>query len=301
MVQEHHNKKFDSNWISQTFAFAAFGNGLIAIISGLLASGVELVWGTVAPFDLAIVALVACGICIARNWTENYGSVTSHSDQNLGTSLCAAVGQVVMSPELILCGIIQSLFESSMYGFVFMWTPAMPDDINHGIVFACFMAATMLGSGAFSALRQQGCSLMTILMGVFLFGGAALSCPIISNDAHLLLGGFIVFEMMCGVYFASFYALRSEIVPDRGRATILNLYRVPMNILVLMLFLNINILSTNGIFGCCVIMMGLGFCCTFALYRLRLNSLLSSDSEPAKDDVESIPLEIMESTSVGDD
>lgn len=43
---------------------------------------------------------------------------------------------------------MQSLFEAAMYTFVFLWTPALSprgEKIPHGMVFACFMAASMVG------------------------------------------------------------------------------------------------------------------------------------------------------------
>lgn len=53
------------------------GNGLIAIVSGLLAHGlvVGLKMGPVAPFDAAICVLLVGGTIIISSWSENYGDV----------------------------------------------------------------------------------------------------------------------------------------------------------------------------------------------------------------------------------
>jgi hypothetical protein len=56
---------------------------------------------------------------------------------------------VSADPKILLLGAIQSLFEASMYTFVFLWTPALSpkgEPVPHGMVFACFMMACMLGS-----------------------------------------------------------------------------------------------------------------------------------------------------------
>ena len=40
---------------------------------------------------------------------------------------------------------MQSLFEGSMYTFVFLWTPALSpagEHLPHGMIFACFMVGT---------------------------------------------------------------------------------------------------------------------------------------------------------------
>lgn len=61
----------------------------------------------------------------------------------LDVILCCA------DPKIALLGAIQSLFEASMYTFVFLWTPALSpngEHLPHGMIFACFMMACMLGS-----------------------------------------------------------------------------------------------------------------------------------------------------------
>lgn len=57
------------------------GNGLMAIVAGLLANTlVETVaLGPVAPFDAAAVVMVLGGLVVAFTWTENYGDKSEHT------------------------------------------------------------------------------------------------------------------------------------------------------------------------------------------------------------------------------
>ena len=44
--------------------------------------------------------------------------------------------------KIALLGAMQSLFEGSMYTFVFLWTPALSpkgEHLPHGMIFSCFM------------------------------------------------------------------------------------------------------------------------------------------------------------------
>jgi hypothetical protein len=55
----------------------------------------------------------------------------------------------VVDPAIALLGGMQSLFEASMYSFVFLWTLAMSpnkEGIKHGLIFVNFMTACMAGS-----------------------------------------------------------------------------------------------------------------------------------------------------------
>ena len=57
--------------------------------------------------------------------------------------------------KIALLGAMQSLFEGSMYTFVFLWTPALSpngEHLPHGMIFACFMVGSSVllipGKGA---------------------------------------------------------------------------------------------------------------------------------------------------------
>jgi di/tricarboxylate transporter len=67
---------FDAQWLSLTFSKAIFlGNGLIAIVSGLVANTLvgNLGLGPVSPFDAAAVTLAVGLAIIMYTWPENYG------------------------------------------------------------------------------------------------------------------------------------------------------------------------------------------------------------------------------------
>ena len=43
---------------------------------------------------------------------------------------------------------------------------------------------------------------------------------------------FVVFEMVCGIFFPVFGSLRAIYVPEKQRSTIMNFFRVPLNLFV---------------------------------------------------------------------
>lgn len=50
MVCEHHKHGFDSNLLGETFSYATLGNGLVAVVAGLVANTAAESYGFVAPF-----------------------------------------------------------------------------------------------------------------------------------------------------------------------------------------------------------------------------------------------------------
>lgn len=87
--------------------------------------------------------------------------------------------------KVALLGAIQSLFEGSMYTFVFLWTPALsPNDeeIPHGFIFATFMLASMLGSSfAARLLARSSPRVESYMQIVFAVSAASLLLPILTN------------------------------------------------------------------------------------------------------------------------
>jgi len=52
---------------------AIFGNGLAAIVAGVVASFISIEFGFVAPFMLSMIFLVISALIVSANWNENFG------------------------------------------------------------------------------------------------------------------------------------------------------------------------------------------------------------------------------------
>lgn len=221
LVAEHNKRGFDQQWLSLTFSKAIFlGNGLIAIVSGLFGNFLVDVasLGPVAPFDAAACILAIGMAIILSSWGENYGDPSENKDllsQFKGAAVAIASGMMCMhklllsiSPvincsvflvsdeKIALLGAIQSLFEGSMYTFVFLWTPALsPNDeeIPHGFIFATFMLASMLGSSIAARLMASTSPRVESYMQiVFLVSAASLLLPIVTNVGVLYLSNILM-------------------------------------------------------------------------------------------------------------
>lgn len=96
---------FDQQWLSETFSKAIFlGNGLVAIISGLIGNLLvdTLALGPVAPFDAAACFLAFGMVIILASWTENYGDPENKNllAQFKGAAAAIASGE---SPSHLFC------------------------------------------------------------------------------------------------------------------------------------------------------------------------------------------------------
>jgi MFS family permease len=181
LVAEHFRRGYSEQALGQTFAWAVFlGNGLMAIGAGFL--GDFLVeragLGRVAPFDAAILFMVAGGVVIAMTWGENYGD---SGGGDLAAQFGRAWNAIQSDPCVALLGAIQAMFEAAMYSFVFLWTMSMSPNkeaIKHGLIFVNFMTASMLGSFLAGVLmkRARPESYMKAVFGV---AAASLLVPMV--------------------------------------------------------------------------------------------------------------------------
>jgi len=191
--------------------------------------------------------LVLCMLYISSKWSENYGQ----SDGQTGSNFGKALGALFEDKKILLCGLICSSFESSMFIFVFNWTPCLMEPNQpvppFGHIFTGFMIFCLLGTRVYAylaktlAVEQIGAMVMVTStachLTVFMF-----------QDVQVRFVAFLVFEACVGLYFPMMGTLKGDIVPEDMRSTMYNIYRLPLNVIVLMpLLMNFSISTTFAV------------------------------------------------------
>eukprot|EP01134_Creolimax_fragrantissima_P000013 CFRG0013T1 len=285
LVAEHFSRGFETVWLGATFSKAVFfGNGVVAIASGILANYLvrDMDFGPVAPFDAAICFLTIGAVIIMTTWTENYGEKSMDGQAiSLSSSFSAALQDIKNSKKIFLLGCMQAAFEGAMYTFVFLWTPALSpagQDIPHGFIFATMMVACMLGSAyagklltseqkpEFYMVKVFGVSAVSMLVPViapFLLGN---NTPIgatngMNTSGFAQLIAFCVFEVCVGMFWPSFMQMRSRYVPEEHRATIINIFRIPLNLFVCTILYNVDSFETTSLFMMCGVFLAIATIC----------------------------------------
>ena len=240
------------------------------------------VGGYLYPFDAAIIALIFCGLLAHFTWKENYGSQDKEHKHANGSPAFIHTFQnawvtTKRNSEVLLCGIISSLFEGSMYVFVFMWTPMLTnltvdtdEGLPFGLIFSSFMVCCMIGSSLFSIVIENT-RVEKLGVYVFLLGSLSMATIFVSNSDTQSFIGMNVFELCVGMYFPIMGTMKSAIVPESQRAAIYNLYRVPLNFIVLTSLLTD--LTPKQSFLVTTVMLGIA---CFLQTKLMKNRLTSS-------------------------
>jgi len=262
MVSEHLGRnKFSGGLLSYLFGMMFTLMYCVAIFSGLAAQYVADAFpfapisagsaihsgGFCGPFDLAILCNIAGLALIMATWEENYGTTDSSGADSTGLlkSLCAGFKLLVSDTRAMLMGVIVACFEGAMFAFVFNWTPALASEETpppHGVIFALFMMACMCGASTSTLVstvfKPAVRFIVTFALGTAAFVIAAMSVAREVIPIHTCFAAFMIFEFCVGLYFPACGVLKSDVVPECVRGTVYNIYRVPLNAVVVGLLLS---------------------------------------------------------------
>jgi hypothetical protein len=307
LVKQAHVRGLGDDAVSSILSTATLLNSFVAIVSGQvadlavaafpasvddMATSTFVLGGYTAPFDVASAVLALGAAVLAATWTETQptreGAVSTGGFSPRGVSprdgagnnmmaginsarenLAAAISCLMTDRKVLLCGAIQSLFEGSMYSFVFMWTPAIraqtPEGVTppYGAIFGSFMVCSALGSQIFSMATGENVPVHTLLLVATMLGSVSLGAVLLDNQmgTSWTYVGFLVFEVCVGVFYPSMGTIKSRVVPEEMRTTLYNLFRVPLNIIVLAVLLG-GFTMVNTFMTCCVLLFIAGTCTT---------------------------------------
>jgi len=197
--------------------------------------------------------------------------------------------------KILALGLVQSLFESNMYIFVFLWTPVLePGMPPLGLTFASFMVAIMIGSSIYSILLKNNMKPDIILryclstMGISLLVCSVTSAPEFRKElVFVSFLSFLLLEISVGIYFPCIARLRGETIPDNLRANIMNWFRVPMNIITCGALLGMHAVHDDGranqiVFLLCTLSAFIGYLISVSFSKIIPRNSNSDDGDLLK-------------------
>jgi MFS transporter, MFS domain-containing protein family, molybdate-anion transporter len=102
------------------------------------------------------------------------------------------------------------------------------------------MVAVMIGSMVYDSLTAR-VTPETIAPSLYLVAAGALLVPMLTEDRALVFWSFVLFEVCCGLHFPLISTLRSRFIPEEARSAVLNLVRIPLNLIVVVILLKVRV------------------------------------------------------------
>ncbi|KAF9528416.1 hypothetical protein CPB83DRAFT_894447 [Crepidotus variabilis] len=286
LISSANNVSLPSADLSTIMGRATLINGLVATAAGVVSN--QLVSTTrnfVAPFAASGVLLLLAWLVIRNTWTENFGRQGSPTEKDIFQvrRLGVAWNIVRRDPLLLVLGLTQTCFEGSMYLFVFLWVPSLQEHtIYHilpfGYIFSGFMISMMLGSLLYTAIvsfhqrvssRPGADSSLTLHAKlsslVCAVSALALASSVVSHDERVRFWAFCLFEACVGMYYPVQGTLRGTLISDEHRATLSSLFRVPLNIFVVVSLLTGVSSARTGVLSASALMLSFSSLMTGAI------------------------------------
>jgi len=113
------------------------------------------------------------------------------------------------------------------------------------------MICVLIGSHLFGYLLERGYSVEKSAMVMFIVAAFSLVIPAFLQDHSVRLVSFFVFEICVGLFWPSMGFLRGRYVPEDVRSTVMNFFRIPLNLIVVVVLWNIGTMSELTVFLCC--------------------------------------------------
>lgn len=270
MTTEHRRKGFPEEWMARTYSDCSIANGSTAVLAGVVAQVLEDLFGHIGPFQGAI-ALTALAMVLVLRWEENYGEEKegSHAESSLYRQFVDGWKLVASDSKILRIGLIQALSEGGTYTFVFMWVPTLlgmdpPGGVPTGAVFSALMMAITIGGVCFQPVegffgtRITSKSKAPEISAVFAYVMASMSmavpalclcCTPAGVCFEKVLASFLLIEFCVGLSSPIAGMLRSKYVPDAYQGAIMNIFRLPLNAVVVSGTYATDILEPYKVFG----------------------------------------------------
>ncbi|KAH9177752.1 hypothetical protein EDB89DRAFT_1934281 [Lactarius sanguifluus] len=224
---------------------------------------------------------------------------------------------VAADPILLVLGLTQTIFEGSMYLFVFIWVPTLqesspyPSSLPLGYIFSAFMVSMMLGSliytfvtahwfrptttsalpkhtrsSSVSSLFLQGNPTLALhaQLSALVCAAAAVTfaaCVSIGKGKseqgeHLKFWAFCLFEACVGMYYPVQGMLRGSLIANEHRATLSALFRVPLNVFVIVALLTGVSSAREAVLTTCSVVLAISSLTTAFVVIPRVDGLAQS-------------------------
>lgn len=184
---------------------------------------------------------VISGVYILFAWKENDLSLLNYSEDkdtlknNFLYKLKLALAALYEDKALLAVGIIESTFKIALSLFNFIWTPLLEETshslIHPGAIFVCFMIARLIGSEVFEGAKKI-LKTNTYILSVFITitGAASFWIEYQFGSFQLRLAMLIYFDGLSGIFMPLMSSLKSQMIPEKMRTTIMSFFRLPINL-----------------------------------------------------------------------
>lgn len=245
------------------------------IITGICAISFYYI-GIIAPIIISMTLCLTSSLIVFFTWDEN--KPASDEKSNFKELYKDALKEL-KKREILTVGIIESLIQAVLNVFIFAWTPLLQMTVengsfNPGMAFINFVLLIILGAKLYEiVIINFKCNLylsvsICIIFQIFLFGFIYFE-----NSFFIRFICCALINGSCGFYQPANSIIKAKILPEKFRTTLMSMFRIPLNIYVIVVLLYIKSMNPLNICILCMGMLLLAFISAFSLFVFPVDNI----------------------------
>ena len=216
-----------------------------SIITSIICAIIYSFFGIYAPFWISIGLSALAFLVIQIFWEDNYPLANSkQSSFEQVKEACKELKKV----DVLCIGLIEGIAMAVLNIYLFSWTPILkqstPGGMNVGFIYTCMVLTMIVGTKSYEVLIVN-CNLdyYMSITGCLLIQGILLFITYFHNSFFGRLIYLSLFNGMTGFYNPLNSIVKSNILVEDYRALLMNLFRVPLNIYVIIVLLTLRYMN----------------------------------------------------------
>jgi hypothetical protein len=300
LISSSNARHLTSAELSSIMGRASLVNGFVATLAGVVSNGL-VSWSEsfVSPFIASGAFLMIGWVLIRALWTENYGGQSGAPGSSGGFFQVARVKEslaiVFTDGALLSLGLTQTFFEGTMYFWVLIWVPSLQEtspgiSLPLGYIFSSFMISMSLGSLVYGAIVTHSnptdsplvlhAKLSSLVCAVSCF---SLAASFSSNRPETRFWAFCLFEGCVGMYYPIQGMLRGALIPNDHRATLSSIFRIPLNVFVIVTLMSgVSSGPREYVLGICITLLAVAAFINGVIVVRRCGELSQGSTAPVR-------------------
>ena len=226
------------------FVKANLYDEIISILILIICAVIYSYLGIYAPFVISFTFSLLSLLVIAKNWKENALS----KSETIMAQMKGALREFKKG-EVLGIGLIEGIVMACLNMFLFSWTPILKQStsggMNPGFIFTSMVLTMIVGTKICKLLIVYlYCDYFISITGCLFFQGIFLILTYYKDSFLERLIFLCAFDGLIGFYNPVNSVLKSKILVEKYRALLMNLFRVPLNIYVIIVLLTIRYINS---------------------------------------------------------
>ena len=238
-------KEEKERFLKRLFKNTNVYDAVTSIVTSAVCAVIYSIYGIYAPFWISIFLSFAAFVVIAYLWDEN--APAKGKEGNAWGQFMEA-GKELRKMDVLCVGLMEGLAMGILNIYLFSWTPILKmstkGGMNAGFIYTCMVLTMIIGTKTYEVLivnlnfdyycSLTGCLFVQALLLFLIYWKNSFTARLIFFS---LLNG------STGFYNPLNSIVKSEILIQKYRALLMNIFRIPLNIYVIVVLLTLRYMN----------------------------------------------------------